>query len=461
MQAVSIREILGFTNGELVCGNIDAEITEFSLDSRTISHGSIFIAIRGSRFDGHRFIAEAVRKGAVGIIVEESFSMPEVLPGIVIRVKDTIRALGDIARIKRRKFKGTVIAVTGTAGKTTTKEFIAGVLKERFCVHKTEGTLNNHIGVPITFWGLNSNHETCVVELGMSNLGEISYLTSIAQPDVGIITNIGPAHLERLASIENIISAKAELLGSMKEDGLVILNRDCRYFPQLRARARCRVVTVGRHHESDFQAAGLKIIAKPFSDILEIKYPGSGAHNIYPALFAAAVGYGFNMSPKDIINGMGKIKPPKMRLEFKEIAGISIIDDTYNANPLSMANALDTLAVFKSSGKKIFVCGDMLELGESGPVYHRELGKKIAAIKIDRLITIGNLSELVSNTALETGMPVESVKHCRDNITAVEVLGGWLVPGDVVLVKGSRMMRMEEIVKGIEEYYSTLEKLIV
>lgn len=458
---MSVKEILEITKGEFICGKIDAEITEFSIDSRTLIPGSVFIAIKGSRFDGHEFVKDAIVKGAVGIIVEESFTLPRHLPSIVIKVKDTIRAIGDIARIFRKGFSGSLIAVTGTVGKTTAKEFIATVLDEKFCVHKTQGTLNNHIGVPLTLWGLEPKHQVCVVELGMSNLGEIDYLAGLSQPDVGVITNIGPAHLEQLGSVENIVNAKAELLTNLKEDGLVILNRDNDYFPQLRARARCRVVTIGKHHEADFQAIGFKVIAKPFSDILEIKLPVIGSHSIYPALTAVAIGYGFGMNPQDIINGLGKVKLPKMRLELKEIAGMKIIDDSYNANPISMAGALETLVRFKSSGKKIFVCSDMLELGEKAVMYHKELGRQVAGNKIDRLITIGELSSLVSNTAIESGMPKDFVQHCENNISAVEALGKWLEPGDIVLVKGSRAMHMEEIVKGIEEYYSTLEKLIV
>lgn len=470
MQAVSVKEIVDITKGELIRGNPGIEITEFSLDSRTLVPGDVFIAINGINFDGHNFTRDAVRKGAKGIIVEDRFELPNALPGVVIKVKDTIRAIGDIARIYRDRFKGPIIAVTGTVGKTTTKEFIGTVLGEKFRVHKTQGTLNNHIGVPITLWGLGSGYDVGILELGMSNLGEIESLAGITRPDVGVITNVGPAHLERLGSIENIIKAKSELLETMGKEGLAILNRDNDYFPQLQARARCRLVTVGRQHESDFQAVDIraddghvrfKILAKPFSDILEVELPVIGIHNIYPALISTAIGYGLGLSPQDIINGLMRIRLPKMRLELKEIAGMRIIDDSYNANPISMAGALETLGMFECSGKRLFVCSDMLELGELAPMYHKELGRQVVRYKVNRLITIGEFSRFVSSAAIECGMPQEHVQHCENNIEAVSVLEKWLEPGDVVLVKGSRARHMEEITKGIEEYYSSLERLIV
>lgn len=471
MQEIFVREILEFTKGKLICGNFSISIGEFSLDSRTLVHGDLFIAIKGAHFDGHQFIREAIKKGAIGIIVEDTFELQSNLPGIVVKVKDTIKALGDIARIYRSRFKRSLIAITGTVGKTTTKEFIATVLEEKFCVHRTQGTLNNHIGVPITLMGLEPRHEVCVIELGMSSLGEIKYLASISQPDVGVITNIGPAHLERLGSIENIIEAKSELLDNMCGDGLVVLNRDNNYFTQLRSRTGCRIITIGRHHDADFQAVDIavenggninfKIIAKPFNDILEIKLPVIGVHNIYPALTSVVIGYGLGVSPEEIINGLAKIKLPKMRFELKEIAGIKIIDDSYNANPMSMDSALETFSMYERGGRKIFVCSDMLELGQDSILYHRELGEKVVKHKINKLITIGELSSIVSATAIGCGMPSGCARHCKDNIEAVGVLGEWLEPGDVVLIKGSRAMHLEEITKGIEEYYSTLEKLIV
>lgn len=471
MQAVSVKEIVDITKGRLICGNPNTEIRDFSLDSRALLPGSVFIAIKGNNFDGHQFIKDAIKKGAIGIIVKSAFELPDGLPRVVIKVEDTVKAVGDIARIYRNRFKGPVIAVTGTVGKTTAKEFIATVLEQKFHVHKTLGTLNNHIGVPTTLWGLEPEHEVSVIELGMSGLGEIKYLADIVQPDVGVITNIGPAHLLQLGSIEKIIKAKAELLTGMKENGLVVLNMDNDYFTHLQERTRTRLVTVGKRHESDFQAIEIavdrkghirfKILAKPFSDILEVELPVIGLHNIYPALTSVAIGYGLGLKPEEIINGLAKIKLPSMRLELKEIAGIKVIDDCYNANPISMASALETLSMWKDCGRKIFVCSDMLELGQDAVVYHKELGKQVVKCKVDKLITVGELSEFVSSAAVEFGMSPGSVNHCKDNIEAVTVLGKWFEPGDVILVKGSRARHMEEIVKGIEEYYSTLEKLIV
>lgn len=471
MQEVTVRELIDITKGTLVSGALDIRIKQFSLDSRTLMPGDMFIAIKGNNFDGHDFVRDSIKKEASGIIVEDRFLLPSLLPNTVIKVKDTIKAIGDIGRLYRSKFKGPLIAVTGTVGKTTTKEFISAVLSEKFSVHRTKGTLNNHIGVPVTLCELEPKHDICILELGMSDLGEIEYLSSISQPDVGIITNIGAAHLEKLSNVENVFKAKSELLKSLRPDGLCVLNRDDSYFMELRNRTRCRLITIGKHYGSDFQAfditndngAGVrfKVVAKPFEDILDIKLPIIGIHNIYPALFAIAIGYGLGMDPSNIIDGLLKVRLPKMRLEIKDIAGMKIIDDSYNANPVSMASALEILNQLQCNGKKIFICSDMLELGTDAPIYHKELGGQVVKYKIDQLVTIGDLSALVSSAAIESGMPKENVRHCKNNIEAVTVLEKWMEPGDIVLVKGSRTRHMEEITKGIEEYYSTLEKLIV
>lgn len=471
MKALTIKEILDVTGGKLINGDLNQKIKDFSLDSRTIKRGDIFIAIPGSRFDGHQFLKEVVRKLASGIIIKEGYALPLALPKVVIRVKDTIEALGSIAGLYRKQFHGPLISITGSVGKTSTKEIVSAVLGQKFSVHKTEGTLNNHIGVPLTLMGLNSNSQVAVVELGMNKSGEIGYLANITRSDVGIITNIGPVHLEYLGDVEGIINAKSELLDLLGKDKLAVLNRDDVYFSKLSKNVKSRLITVGRHSHSDFQALDLvvcedgclnfKIMAKPFSEILEVKLPIIGLHNIYPALIAAAVGYGLGLKANEIINGLGNIVLPKMRLELKEIAGIKVIDDCYNANPISMAGALDTLAEMKTSGKKIFICGDMLELGKDSVMFHEELGLKVSKCEINKLITVGNYSKSVSSKAIESGMSVEDVNECKNNIDVIEVLAHWLEPGDIVLVKGSRANHMEEIIKGIEECYNVLEQLII
>lgn len=471
MRTITVKEIIAATGGRLFRGDPDTGIKKFSLDSRTLTAGDVFIAVKGSRVDGHRFIREAVDKGARGIMAADSCSLPAVLPEIVIQVGDTVTALGNIAARLRAGFSGPVIAVTGTVGKTTTKEVIAAVLGQKYRVHKNRGTLNNHIGVPLTLLELDHSHDLGVVELGMSAPGEIRYLSRIVLPDVGVVTNIGPAHLEKLNSVENVCEAKAELLDVMGDQGLVILNRDDEYFVRLQKKTRCRQVTIGKDPRADFQAVDIvfyrnkgirfKLLAKPFHDILEIKLPIIGLHNIYPVLITAAIAYGLGLPPDLIMDGLEGITIPQMRLELKEIAGIRVLDDCYNANPLSMNSALETLSLFKGEHRKIFVCGDMLELGPGAAEYHQGLGRQVAGSGIDCLVTIGQLARLVSDTAREQGMSRENVWHCKDKIAAVSILSSLLEPGDIVLVKGSRANRMEEITRGIEEYYQTLEKLIV
>lgn len=483
MSALSVKEILHVTEGRLVCGRPDYHAGSFSLDSRTINRGDIFIAIKGTRFDGHGFLEEVINKGASGIIIEEGYALPECLSRIssyngrrnllpiVIRVKDTIEALGNIACLYREKFQGPVISVTGTVGKTGTKEVIAAVLAQKFRVHKNRGTFNNHVGVPITLMGLDSQFDVAVIELGMNKFGEIGNLAAIAQPDVGIITNVGPAHLEYFGTVDNIAKAKAELLEVLGKDKLVILNRDDDYYMELKNAVVSRLISVGKDLRSDFQAVDLalnkdgypnfKIIAKPFNEVLEVTLPVIGLHNVYSALIAAVVGYGLGLKPDEIINGLMKVSLPEMRLELQSIAGIRIINDCYNANPVSMASALDTLAGLEITGRRIFVCGDMLELGKDAPRFHRDLGSKVVESGVGRLVTIGNLSRWVSRGAIESGMDSLDIRDCENNIEAVEVLAHWLEPGDVMLIKGSRANHMEQIVKGIEEYYAVLEQIIV
>lgn len=471
MRPVSVKEILEFTDGRLLRGEENSLVKSISLDSRKTAPGDFFIALRGPKYDGHNFMTDVVSKGAFGIMVEDDKNLPQSLPELVIKVNDTTRALGDIAKIYRQKYHGTVIGVTGSVGKTTTKEFIFGVLSTKKNIHKNEGTLNNHIGVPMTLFELNADFDAAVIEMGMSGLGEIRYLSGMTKPDIGVITHVGPAHLEQLGTVENVFAAKAEMLEMVEKTGIVLLNRDDEFFHRFSSLSKNRIISVGRHHESDFQALDIeinseglvnfKIAAKIFNAVLKIKLTVIGLHNIYPSLFAAAAGYCMGLTPDAIIAGLNNIKLPKMRLEVKEVAGMRVIDDCYNANPLSMRSALETLSMIKGTGKKIFVCGDMLELGKESEKYHAELGGEIVKSKIDRLIAVGNLSHFAAVSAVEKGMNPEFVRKCKNNLQAVSILGEWLEPGDTVLVKGSRANHMEEITRGMEEYYNSLEKLIV
>lgn len=476
MRPLLVREILQATKGVLVRGDTCQRVYRISIDSRTLISGDIFVALKGDNFDGHRFIGEAIYKGAAGIIVARDWPLATIenaslLPQLIIKAANTREALIAIAGMSRDRLLCPLIAVTGSAGKTTTKDIIAQVLGKKYRVGLTRGTQNNSVGVPLTLLGFNPSIEAAVIEIGMNKSGEIRQLADIVKPDVGIITNVGPAHLEFLGSIENIITAKAELLECIDKDGLVLLNRDDSNFPQLHKHVRSRLITVGTDYHADYQAVDVimnnngqvhfSILAKPYKKVLDVKLPVVGWHSIYPALFATAVAFGLGLTSDQIVKALAEISLPEMRSQLKDIAGIKVIDDCYNANPLSVANALNTLTTIECTGKRIAVCGDMLELGTAAKYYHQELGKQIYEQGINRLITIGDFSKFVFQTALAYGMAPECVRHCENNIEAVEVLGRWLEPGDIILIKGSRANRMEEIVKGIEEYYSALESLIV
>ncbi len=476
MQPLLVRELLQATGGILVRGDTYRRVHRLSLDSRTLQKGDLFVAIRGPHFDGHKFIGEAIYKGALGIVVEKEWPLATIenadfLPGVIIKVEQTTKALGDIAAFYRRQILCPVIAVTGSVGKTTTKDVIATVLRERFLVGSTRETQNNHIGVPLSLLGLSAGIGAAVIELGMNRLGEINYLAGLTRPDVGIITNVGPVHLEHLGLVTNVVKAKAELLGQMDGDGLVLLNSDDQFFSQLRKKVRSKMLTVGRSAAADIQALNpavnsqgnlqFAVIAKPYEERFEVNLPVPGMHNVYPALFAVALAFALGLTRDQISRGLSKVQLPKRRLQIKEVAGIRLIDDCYNANPLSMASALETMAALNCRGKRILVCGDMLELGTEAVWYHRELGRKMSSYGISRLVTMGDLARLVAEDAVAMGMSKRAVKHCPTNLEAVHVLGEWLEPGDLILVKGSRANHMEEIVQGIEEYYSALEQLIV
>ena len=475
MHVVTVRKILQTTKGKLIRGDTARSVGGISIDSRSIKYGDLFIAIKGERFNGHQFVKEAVRAGALGIIVEAKWPLDALisiqdLPQVVIQVEDTLNAFTEIAGMRRRQFLCPFIAVTGSVGKTTTKNVITTVLRQKISVGATSGTQNNHLGVPLTLLGLKPEIKAAVIELGMNHEGEIAHLAALSKPDVGIITNIGPSHLEFFESVDNIARAKMELLEAIDSDGLVILNRDCAYYDELVRNTNARVISVGKHVQADFQAVDISIgqngnvhfviAAKPYDQVLEVCLPVIGIHYIYSALIAAAVGFGMGLNGKQIVAGLEKITAVHMRLELKEIAGIKIIDDCYNANPISVAGALDTIAGFKDSGKKIFVCGDMFELGKDSVLFHRQIGEKVVLSGVDRLITVGELSKHIRDAAVSCGMDSKMVNHCKNNIEAVEVLGEFIAPGDVVLIKGSRANHMEEILKGLEEYYEALESLI-
>ncbi|MCX7983794.1 MAG: UDP-N-acetylmuramoyl-tripeptide--D-alanyl-D-alanine ligase [Bacteroidetes bacterium] len=438
--------------------------TGVSIDSRTISKGDIFIALRGERYDGHDFLSIALNGGAAAVVLEKQWvdanrSMFVSIDAPKIVVPNTTRALGELARNHRRKFSIPLLVVAGSNGKTTTKELIAAVLKERYRVLYTEKNYNNHIGVPLTLFKLEQSHDIGVLEAGTNHNGELMYLCTIAEPTHGLITNIGREHLEFFGSLEGVARAEGELFEYLREhNGTLIINADDSWIEKL-AQGYTRVVRYGFQKRSVFvRGKRLRIqdngcatftvktrCGKEFSVVIPIP----GVHNAMNALAAVTIGLLFHVPKKKIQKALEAAPTPSKRMEVFKLNGILILDDSYNANPDSVHAALRSLAQIRCSGKRVAVLGDMLELGEHAPQYHREIGEALATYSIDLLITYGPLAHeyYIASTIAEK-------YHCEKKEYVYNILDALLKPGDCVLIKGSRGMKMEDIVHHLRKQYS-------
>lgn len=453
MQALTLRQLLEAVNGTLLgdFDDLDAQAVQVSTDSRNITPGCLFIPLEGERFDGHSFIQAALEAGAAGCLTareRESY-----LPGrFYIKVRSTQRALWELARYYKKLFPIPFIAVTGSVGKTTTKDMTAAVLGARFCVHKTEGNFNNDIGVPLTLLRLEAQHEVCVVELGMDHAGEIDNLARLVEPDMALITNIGDAHIENLGSRENIFKAKCEIFPHLKRDGLAVLNGDDPLLASLEGTLAQRTVFVGEGEGLDYTARDLSSdgaghlfcrVKTPRSQF-EANIPALGSHMIYPTLMAAAVAEALGMAPDEIIRGIGAFLPTKMRMNIVRCKGdIVILNDAYNANPQSMRAAAAVLGDAQGR-RKVAVVGDMKELGPGSKQFHRAVGGYFAQSGADRLIAIGELARFMAEGAQEAGLDQADYFPTLD--AARNALSREVRAGVTILVKASRSMAFEKIV---------------
>jgi len=451
-----VNELIEASGGELIRGNKGVRAGGISIDTRNIRPQDVFIAIKGNNFDGHNFVDEAVRKGASCIIRERSderrTTNDERRKVTIIEVKDTTKALGDITRFHRQKFNIPVIAVTGSNGKTTTKEMIAQLLSGKFTVLKNEGTKNNHIGLPMTLLRLRHGHSFAVLEAGTNHPGEIDELAGICLPNVAVITNVGPSHLQHFKDERGVYREKAALLKYLKSPRLAIFNADCRHLgPQILKTHKSRVIIgFGINRQADFAASDIRIKGNRLQFVLNHKYSFSlnsiGYYNVYNALAAVALARVFGIGYNDLIKKLGEFEFPKSRLKLLKLNNTNFIDDTYNSNPLSLQHALDVLKDLRVRGRKIFVMGDMLELGDRAEFYHSRAGQRAAEV-CDCFIAAGELSGSAIKEARAKGLSEGSVFHCSDSLQARDILFKKITPGpdDIVLVKGSRSMKMEEI----------------
>lgn len=455
MKGCTYGEIVRATGGRLLSGSPETRIAGIATDSRKVSQGDLFIPLVGERFDGHDFLPQVFTAGAICALTQKEGLH---IPGMdLIQVKDTCRALGDLARWYREQFEIPLVGITGSVGKTSTKEMVWSVLRQHFQVLKTEGNFNNEIGLPLTLLGLEPMHQAAVVEMGMRGLGEISYLTRIARPSVAIITNIGMSHIERLGSRQNILKAKLEILEGLLPGGTVILNGDDELLSGMKGLLSHRTVFYGMEESVQYRAFNITSAGEEGSyfDITlknrdyRVHVPVPGVHHIYNALAAIAAGVELGMPEAEIIQGIANYSPGKMRQDILQHKGMKVINDVYNASPQSMQSAMNVLKDISGEHRTIAILGDMLEMGEWAEEAHRGVGQYVFEKSVDELLTVGKQGTNIAHGAIQAGFPQERVHTFENNTQVDRFLAGFLRTGDHILVKGSRGMKMEEIVDSI------------
>lgn len=456
---LTLGDVARATGGMLWYADGDELVKDVITDSRKIIDGSVFVALRGENFDGHKFVRSASESGAVCSVVEHWDLSDGTYPVIV--VDDTYKALRDIAKLYRSQFNIPIVAITGSVGKTSTKDMIHSVLSHKFNTFKTIGNFNNEVGLPLTVFKMTSENKVGVIEMGMSNFGEISHLTDIVRPDIAVITNIGISHIENLKSQENILKAKLEILEGMEEGGTVILNGDDPLLWGLRGTLPYELLYYGiKNGECEITAENIRSFSDStvFEFVLnderfsaEIKVPG--AHHVYNALAAILAAAQYGMSGSEIVAGIAEFVPGGMRQNIIKTDKYTIIKDCYNASPASMRSGLNVLGVIKpeGEGRKIAVLGNMLELGDFAEESHRNVGKWVKEENIDCLVTVGDMAENIAEGAIDAGFDKEKIYKFKTNQEAISGLWEILKKGDCILIKGSRAVRLEEIADALYE----------
>ena len=435
----------------IASGDPNTLITRISTDSRTIQPGDLFVPIRGDNFDGHRFITQAAARGAAGALVELGWSENVLASFALIQVAETLAAYQQFAADYRRSLNLKVIAITGSNGKTSTKDFVAAALGQRFRVTKTEGNFNNHVGLPRTILEATAEDEIAVWELGMNHPGEIAPLARIAAPDAAIITNIGIAHVEFMGSREAIALEKGALAEAVGNEGTMILNADDPFSESIARRTRAKTIFAGigagslRAEDIRQSAEGSEFTVLEGAHRCRVQLPVPGLHMVQNAMLAIAAGRAFALSLEDCAAGLVSTPLTKARLQLREIHGVQFLDDSYNANPESMKAALRTLVELDTHGQRIAVLGQMGELGAESERGHAEVGEAAATLGIDCLITIGQLAAGIAKAAKTAGL--EQVRNVATAGEAAQFLSENASPGDLVLVKGSRVARTEQVLE--------------
>lgn len=459
METRTLKYLSDACGGELCSGSPDASVRFISTDSRTAKSGDLFLAIKGDRFDGHKFANEIMARGAAGVLIQKDHELDSIPANAgVIRVDDTRRALGQISARYRQDFELPTIAVAGSNGKTSTKELLASVLRQKFPVLWSKASFNNDIGVPLTLLRLESSHRAAVLEVGTNHPGELEPLVRIIDPQIGVLTSIGREHLEFFEDLAGVVKEEGVLAELLPKDGILFLNGDCEGAEEIAARTEATVVRVGLDESNSWRAENIRFEEgryrfdaispdEEFNGTFELQMLGRA--QVGNALLAAAVGAYLGLSREQIADGLRECRPAKMRMELLEFSGVRILNDAYNANADSTRVALVTIAELPVRGRRIVVLGDMAELGKHTHAAHLEVGRFAAELEIDQLITIGSQAEATVGAAKEAGM--SDVQSCATIEEITALLSDAVQSGDLVLLKGSRTNGLEQVVDQVKD----------
>jgi UDP-N-acetylmuramoyl-tripeptide--D-alanyl-D-alanine ligase len=467
MAQVTAGEVESSTGGILVSGSRDATIPGISIDSRTLMPGELFFAIRGPNADGHDYVASALARGACGVVVDSRYEPDQVPAGgpIVVRVQDTHQALKDVAAAVRRHWPGSLVGITGSVGKTTTKEFVAHVLESAYGVYHSPGNYNNLFGLPLSLFNLSDDDQIGIFEMGMSARGEIAEMCRIARPDAGVITSVAPVHLEFFDSLEEIAQAKGELSQALEPNGTLVYNADDHLVQAIAERFTGPKISFGLSPKADVRAAEIELAGLKETRFRvsceevtrQAMIPLAGTHYVMNALPAVALGRFYRIPMDEIIESLKGLRYAPMRgqiVRFQE--GFTLIDDSYNSNPAALRQMTETLGKLRFSKRRILVAGEMLELGKGSPELHYECGTWAAACGIDIIVAVQGHALELARGAADSGVAESRFFH--DVGSAREFVERALEPGDIVLVKGSRGVHLEKIVTALRARYQEVAK---
>jgi UDP-N-acetylmuramoyl-tripeptide--D-alanyl-D-alanine ligase len=453
----SLKFIADACGAKILAGDPDVRVKNVCTDSRRVKPGDVFFAIKGEKFDGHAFLDEVAEKKAAAVVIEQRKSLPQFPGCAVLAVEDTIAALGKFASAYRRDFTLPMVCVCGSNGKTTTKELIASVLRQKFSTLWSEASFNNNIGVPLTILRLERTHQAAVLEAGTNHPGELAPLVEMIRPDLGVLTNIGREHLEFFGDMAGVAREEGQLAELLQSSGTLFVNGDNPWSAKVLERTRAQVIRVGLGEKNDWRAekirldkSGVTFLAaaptKKFCD--EYRVPLLGRHQALNALFAMAVGAELGMTAAEIQGGLADCKPARMRMQYWEAGGIRVLDDAYNANADSMVAALETLRDLPLQGRRVAVLGDMAELGAHSEAAHAEVGRRAAELQIGQLFAVGKMAPVMAKAARDAGL--SRVIEFENVEVATKAVKSFLKSGDLVLLKASRSSRLERIAETLK-----------